>query len=40
MGVRALSGRGGLRHSYLPQFQTYREIKLWTILLRYPTSPD
>jgi len=25
--------------SYLPQFQTYREIKLWTILLRYPTSP-
>jgi len=25
--------------SYLPQFQTYREIKAWTILLRYPTSP-
>ncbi len=26
--------------SYLPQFQTYREIKAWTILLRYPTSPQ
>ena len=25
--------------SYLPQFQTYREIKSWTILLRYSTSP-
>jgi hypothetical protein len=26
--------------SYLPQFQTYREIKSWTVLLRYPTSPE
>jgi hypothetical protein len=25
--------------SYLPQFQTYNEIKAWTVLLRYPTSP-
>ena len=26
--------------SYVPQFQTYREIKAWTILLRYPTTPQ
>jgi len=26
--------------SYIPQFQTYREIKAWTILLRYPTTPQ
>ena len=25
--------------SYLPQFQTYREIKTWTVLLRYPITP-
>jgi hypothetical protein len=26
--------------SYVPQFQTYREIEAWTILLRYPTTPQ
>jgi len=26
--------------SYVPQFQTFREIKAWTILLRYPTTPQ
>ncbi|HJX97431.1 MAG TPA: hypothetical protein VJ281_01015 [Chthoniobacterales bacterium] len=26
--------------SYLPQFQTYREIKTWTVLLRYPITPS
>jgi hypothetical protein len=25
--------------SYLPEFLTYREIKAWTVLLRYPISP-
>jgi len=26
--------------SYVPQFLTYREIKAWTILLRYPITPQ
>ena len=30
----------GCAISYIPQFLTYREIKNWTVLLRYPITPQ